>query len=234
MKKALFLTIFLLSLIAVIYGCTNEPKQVSVQENITEVKVIASCDDSNPCTEDIFNDLTKQCDHKKLDHCCGDKTCDSDERCNQETHKTICPQDCPQNCPGVLTIEEVGCEGNCIKGESSFLIDGDSKIKFQVKNIGELSVNEVKGSFKCTKPNENTFVGTNFMSSQSGVTFTNYFNKNMEKIDISGAPYGKDEADYSLEIKGKPTEEILLNCKTEVGSLTNTASVEFKIKLSSS
>ena len=102
MKKVLFFGFLLLFLILIISACTKSvqpPQQVQVQENITEVRVIASCDDNNNCTEDVFNNLTQQCEHTRGDHCCGDRVCDIPERCDQTTHKTNCPSDCPRECP---------------------------------------------------------------------------------------------------------------------------------------
>ncbi|MBI2148486.1 hypothetical protein HYU23_02305 [Candidatus Woesearchaeota archaeon] len=231
MKKSSILFLFIGVFTILLYACTPQPPQVPIKENVTEVKVIASCDDSNQCTEDLFNQLTQQCEHKRLDHCCGDRTCDSDERCDLNTHKTKCPEDCPRNCPVSIVTDNIECTGKCIKGEEMFLVDGDTKFTMKLQNIGELSANDITSSFRCIKTSGITFISSSTATEKSGITFRDYFNENDKKIYLSGAPYGKDSATYNLEIKGIPREEVMLICTVNINFIESPSSTEFKVKL---
>src|SRR3989344_4371599 len=127
--------------------CSNDPK---CAESGTEVK--ESCDDNNDCTSDSFNALTKQCEHEITLNCCGNKRCGETERCDEETHTTVCRDDCGLNCEGYLEIHKEGkqpsgfdfeCgDANCEEtGPNSFTIRGTTSIKTTVENIGEFSLN---------------------------------------------------------------------------------------------
>ena len=210
MKKSLLLIMSFI-LVLVLYACTtSKPQQVTVKENVSEVKVVASCNDDNPCTEDLFNQLTQECEHKRLNYCCGDRTCDANERCDQAKHKTVCPEDCPRECPGELALSNLECSGKCIKSEDKYIVDGDTKFTLQVQNIGELSINDVTSIFRCTKENGNIFVSTTTAKTKSGVSFKDYFNNEEKKISLTGIPYGKDKAKYTLEITGNPEEDVTM------------------------
>ncbi len=232
MKKVLF--ILLLSILAIVLAsCTsnNQTTDNNSQMPIKEVKVVASCEDNNACTEDIFNQLTQQCEHTRLDHCCGDSVCDSDERCNTNTHKTKCITDCKLACPGFLTITNTECTGKCTKTGNTFVINGDSKIIMELENVGEISVNDVTSNFKCIKENGNTFAATNGLMSNLGMTVKEYFNSGELKVQLSGLPYNKNKATYTLELNGIPQQQNTIKCDTNFGSLGVYVTNNFDIKL---
>lgn len=230
MKLKLLIGFFVISII-LLYGCTSTPNE-NTQMPVKEVKVIASCDDSNPCTEDVFNQLTQQCEHTRLDHCCGDGRCDADERCDQSTHQTICAKDCPRECPAFLSLNVIGCSGECTIDQDSFIIKGNSMINMQIQNIGEISLNDVVSTFKCTKENGNAFLSTNGATTNLGMSMKDYFNEGTSKVTLSGTPYGKNKASYTLKFDGTPQENLNLQCDLYAGYLGTYITKSIKVKLS--
>jgi len=74
-------------------------------------------------------------------------------------------------------------------------------------------------------------VSTTTATQGLGVAFKDYFNDAEKKIYLRGLDLGNDKATYTLELTGVPEQDILLNCKVNIGSLGNQAAAEFNIKL---
>lgn len=208
----------MLATILIFYGCSKSaevqpPQQVPISEPIREVKVIASCDDANNCTDDIFNNLTMQCEHRRLDHCCGDGVCDSNERCNISSRRTECPQDCALSCPGFIVVDENWvCNGKCLKAHDYYLIDGNAKFTVSLENKGELGLNGITSDFECTKSTGSILMSSTNNAPEAGVSFNGYFNSGDKDIYLSGQPYERNNATYTFELQGEPTENLNLKC----------------------
>ncbi len=171
-----------------------------------EVLDIQSCDDADPCTEDVFNTGREICEHSRMEICCGDGFCDFSERCDEETHNTVCPSDCPRTCPGVLTLSEFSCNGSCTFDGSNFIITGSSVLNIQLENIGELPLGSLSTSFACRNVGTNTiyYDERNEEDVYNGVFIKDYFDGNKNKVLIKGKPFPDDTAEYYLEITGVP------------------------------
>jgi len=48
---------------------------------------------------------------------------------------------------------------------------------------------------------------------------------------LTGIPYGKDKAKYTLEITGNPEEDVTMKCTINAVSIKGSASQEFNLKL---
>ena len=244
MKKYLLFSLLIVGLVLILYGCgSDDDSNGSLDQQLQDIEnqsnqiiqVINSCDDSNLCTEDIFNGLTKECEHRRLDHCCGDTVCDSDERCDAGTHKTICSQDCPRQCPAFVEIDDWECENNCLVAPDHFLVDGDAKFNLNLQNIGELALNDVTSSFRCFRKSGLEFFTDRNMQPKSGVLFRDHFNAGQEKVYLSGEYYGNNKASYTFEVVGTPTENLVLDCQTTFKTQSGYYAVkDIQIRLSTS
>lgn len=154
-------------------------------EEKCKVTVVATCDDGNECTEDIFNELTKQCEHKKIDVCCGNGKCEEGERCNLETAETSCPDDCELSCPAKVTMSKFTCDsGGCREtGENEFEITSNATIKVTLTNVGERATGKVNSIFVC--PGENPSLVSGDYKEIKGVRFSDYFNDGIQSETIS-------------------------------------------------
>ncbi len=71
------LPIVLILIIILLSGCTQEQNQPNEAQNL---KCNSSCDDKNPCTEDICSEQTNfKCEHKEIIPCCGNNKCEQGE-----------------------------------------------------------------------------------------------------------------------------------------------------------
>ncbi len=235
MKRVIIYGFLLFLLALAVYGCSKEvqpPAQVPVQENITQVQVIASCDDANACTEDIFNNLTQQCEHRRLDHCCGDSVCDIDERCDEASHQTKCAQDCPRECPAYVEFTEWQCTGSCFNAGPYYVIEADAKFTTDLTNIGEKSLNDIKSQFNCIRVGgSTTFYSDRSTQPKAGVIFKDHFNSADESIYLSGEIYGRNKASYTFEVEGEPTEDVQLTCSLTMTGLEFYHSSDININL---
>ena len=209
--------VVIIVILAIAFFSSRTPTETPKETDKT--KVIKSCDDSNPCTEDTFNELTDQCQYKTLATCCGNGKCEDKERCDLTTYQTKCPQDCPYECPAHTIVEEFTCGTlNCEKtAEDRFIIRGSTFIKALVQNKGEAGA-AISSQFKCG-------VGETTRISRDGddlfgITFRDSFgNNNDDLITLSGhqSETSNDKTDYKLkfDIDGleKPTD---LSCKVSL------------------
>ncbi len=172
-----------------------------------EVLDVNSCDDGDVCTEDTLDAETGKCTYERSESCCGDGFCDFSERCNEESHKTVCPSDCPRTCPGVLTVSEFTCEGECDTLEDeTFSITGNSLLQTRPENIGELPLSSISSSFSCRSA-ESGSIYYNEKSEKdvyNGVSIKDYFEGNKESVVLKGEPFPDTSIVYNLEITGSP------------------------------
>lgn len=216
--KTKYLLIFGFLVLLSLYGCSKE-EQPTVQETappiqgmvVEEVKTLPSCDDNNSCTEDKFNELTNECEHVKLERCCGDGVCDTAERCDLSIHSTICTNDCPKKCPAFVVVEEWKCEGKCFETQEHYSIDGDATLKTKLENIGELGTAEIFSFVNCVRPTGGEF-NTDGDYPIDGILIKGYFDNEEETVYLTGKPFGRNSADYTLEFKGKPEKDFRLKC----------------------
>ena len=145
-------------------------------EKCKAVAVIGTCDDKNDCTDDAFNELTKQCEHKTIENCCGNGKCETQEHCNLETYETGCSKDCPLECPAKVEISKFECANeNCKElSENTFVLNSPSSlIKATLTNIGERSSGNLNSEFRCDAGLSGTVSGDN--AKIKSVTFKDYF-----------------------------------------------------------
>jgi len=193
-------------------NCIDCKDRKDCKKDEEEVKVLkGKCDDGNECTKDIFNEVSKICSYEKIEGCCGNDICESGERCNEETHTTVCIEDCKAQCEPFVIIydkkdnrinqkESFTCgDENCIEVSSNeFKITGNSSITTTLENTGEKSTDIVTSNFKC--------VGEEFKALKNfenilGVTFSSYFNDKLGSLNgINSKISGNNYATYKLQI----------------------------------
>jgi len=206
-----------------IEGSEEQPAEQSETTEQTE-----SCEDGDACTKDSFNTLAKACQHIPIEHCCGDDICEASERCNEETHRTMCPDDCPVSCKGYLIVAEKGtditegdftysCFGDkCVKlDERDFTVTdktSSSGIKTFVVNIGEQAINYVASTFNCAELDaEYPQKATKDDEEINGILISDYFDSNDESVStINGAIHDDNFATYYMNFD---TTEIVKNTK---------------------
>jgi len=185
------------------------------EEDLTkEIPDDLSCDDNNDCTDDVLNEGTGKCVHKRLETCCGDGFCDFLERCNDKTHTTVCPSDCPRTCAGVLTLSEFSCEGSCTLNGDNFVVTGSSILKVQMENIGELPLSSLSSSFTCRQTDSNVvhYDEKNEKEIYNNITIKDYFEGDKNKVVLKGNYFPNNTASYYLEISGIPEKTRLFLC----------------------
>lgn len=206
MKVQYILIATLLIAIILFSGCAKQSENTgtSTEKEATpatpaEKEVVkTNCDDNNPCTTDIYNELTNQCEHEVKETCCGNGKCETGERCNEATHKTDCVADCGRTCPAFLVISStegaaesevsaLQCSGdNCEKIDAnSFRITGNSAISTNIFNLGEYASSTITSNFYCSGDGVSA---TKDRQGIRGVIFKDYFDNNLESLSsLSGA-----------------------------------------------
>jgi len=186
------------------------------QQQQKQEKVINTCDDSNPCTDDAFNEKTMQCEHNKLSKCCGNRICEDGERCDPEKGYTLCASDCPLECPAKVTVSKFSCAtSKCQEtSENTFTITGSSVIKADLENIGEKGTSMITSRFKCGKGG--TDVVSHDKDTLFGITFRDYFKEGDDNIYLSGrqSETGGNKAEYKIAFDiTKLEQETDLDCE---------------------
>ena len=218
--KLKYILLFSLAVILLfIYGCSKEPTPVvettqPVAPVVPNITTIPSCDDVDSCTDDLFNQLTQECEHKKLDRCCGDGLCDVSERCNYTIHTTVCPDDCPRECPAFVQVSDFGCEGNCYKTKDYFVVDGNTVFKSKLENIGELPLGSILSGFTCFRlGSSSTYYEDGYDNVRDGIKMNGHFNEdNEDTIFLTGKTFLQNTVNYYLEITGDPDDDVELSC----------------------
>ena len=154
---------------------------------------------------------------------CGDGKCVDNERCDPNTHQTICPKDCTLECPAFMKVSEFSCatEASCKQTSSnSFTIIGSSVIQTTVENIGERGSGDITTRFKC---------GVTDLSVVSrdgdqlfGITFRDYFNSADETVSLSGwqSETGSNKGIYKFAFDIPKLERpVDLNCEISLQAL---------------
>src|SRR3989338_1503863 len=205
MKKVL-ISLILLSLI-VIAACT--PKTETPNNDQTQIKT--DCSDSNECTTDSFNELTKQCEHVTKENCCGNAVCEPSEReCDFSTYQTKCVQDCNAICPAKVVVNNDAStnqhefsfkcsDSNCKQiTDSEFEITGLSSIQTTLVNLGEMSSSAITSNFDCKK--DSSLLANADGDSFKGIIFKDYFNNNEENLDsLNSRIQSNNKATYYLQ-----------------------------------
>jgi len=205
-----------------LYGC-SEKEQPQTQEvppiqgrAVQEFSVIPSCDDNNACTEDIFNELTQECEHKKLERCCGDGVCDMSERCDYTIHSTVCPDDCPRECPPFVVISDWGCDGDCYKTADYYIVNGDTKFKLTLENVGETILADIKSSYFCSVGEGVRYYSDGDRATRNGMIVKSYFNDDEDQkttfLFLTGINYLQNKGEFTLEFTGTPEKDLRLTC----------------------
>ncbi len=233
MKKTLIYLI-LLSLI-IIAACT--PKTETPNNDQTQIKT--DCSDSNDCTIDSFNELTKECEHKVNPTCCGNNLCEPSEReCDFSTYQTKCLKDCNVVCPAKVVMNNDGSNNNqelsfkcsdlscTYLGDNKFEITGLSYIQTTLVNIGEKSTSSITSSFECKKAS--LLVANADGDSFKGIIFKDYFNSNEEKLDsLNSRIPGNNKATYFLQIDATKRElPTNLTCTMALNSQTDFKNIQ--------
>lgn len=248
--KKLILSFLVLALLIFIASCTKTetPKVVCgdsicdqaescscddcKSEEKCKISIIGTCDDKNSCTEDIFNELTKQCEHKTLKTCCGNDECEENERCNKGTYETLCPSDCPYECPAKVTPSKFECASeNCKElSEDNIEISGNAVIKSTMTNIGERGSSKLTSEFRCDGGSLGMIKGDN--SKIKGITFKDYFGNNEETAMInSRISKLSNTLDYNVEFTKANTSPLNINCVAVIQD-SETVDLSQKITLS--
>ncbi len=214
-------------------NATENVSDDSLKENADDEEAfeIPSCDDNNDCTDDVFNEATGKCEYKRLETCCGDGFCDFSERCNDETHMTVCPLDCPRTCAGVLTLSEFSCEGRCTLNEDNFIVTGSSILKSQMENIGELPLSSLSSSFTCRRIDSNViyYDEKNEKDVYNNISMKDYFEGDENKVVLKGNYFPNNTALYYLEINGVPEKTRLFICTIRFTGGATYYSTEIKL-----
>lgn len=241
--KKVFVPIILVLFIflALASGCIDRTKETSTTETVqepaepTQVEgeptTKSTCDDGNPCTKDVYNELTNECEHTATKNCCGNDICESGERCDEESHLTVCVEDCTRTCPPFLVVHKtesgketdvfaMSCGGSGCQqtDENKFRITDSSKVKTMITNIGERSSSDIRSNFMCWSGDEQAIVDGRKVK---GVVFEDYFNDNQNELRyINPVQSEGNSATYYLSFN---TDEMsgpfLANCKIFIRSI---------------
>ncbi len=197
-------------------GATSIEETETPVEQSETTEQTESCEDGDACTKDLFNTLAKVCQHVPIAHCCGDGICEASERCNDETHRTVCPDDCSILCKGYLIVAETevaavegdftySCFGSkCVKlDEKDFTITdktSNSGIKTFVVNIGEQVASHVTSTFYCAELDaEFPQKATKDSNKINGVSISDYFDSGDESAStVNGIIHDSNFATYHM------------------------------------
>ncbi len=209
-----------------------------------ETEIKSSCDDDNPCTTDVFNELTKECEYKTTDSCCGNNVCEADERCDETTHQTVCAEDCTLTCPAYLIVHKPGdetqtentfiCENpiNCEQiSENNFKISGVGKttLTTTVTNIGERAANVITSKFYCDYEGREAKYDDEHVN---GIVFWDFFeNKEQNRFEnLNAHQSGDNSMAYILDIDmtDKVASEADVSCRIVLNSedFSNTQTIK--------
>jgi hypothetical protein len=145
---------------------------------------------------------------------CGDKKCESFERCNFSTFTTGCVQDCSYTCPQKVIISShvsdmssmdaafVCNDSTCTQmSNNNFLFKGSSAIKTFLVNVGELRSNRLTANFFCSDMADPAVRATRDGDVASGVMFSSYFTTDhLQNVELDGNQLGKNKADFYLTL----------------------------------
>ena len=203
------------------------------QEKCKAVAVIGTCDDKNDCTDDAFNELTKQCEHKTIENCCGNGKCETQEHCNLETYETGCSKDCSLECPAKVEISKFECANeNCKElSENTFALNSPSSlIKATLTNIGERSSGNLNSEFRCDAGLSGVVSGDN--ATIKKIKFRDYF-ADGDETTIVNSKVSKisNNLDYSINFEINNEAPFNLDCTAIIQDGVNVDFVE-KISLS--
>ncbi|MEW6062853.1 MAG: hypothetical protein AB1571_00575 [Nanoarchaeota archaeon] len=226
----LLIILLLIPLVLFIAACEQ------AQQKQQEEKVVNTCDDNNPCTDDVFNEKTMQCEHNKLSKCCGNRICEEGERCNPEVGYTICSSDCPLECPAKATVSKFSCAtSKCQQtSENTFTITDSSVIEADLENIGERGTDLITSRFKCGKGE--TDLVSHDKDNLFGISFRDYFNNNEDTIYLSGrqSETGGNKAKYKFAFDITKLEKATdLDCEISlqaIPALNNIQTVHLSFK----
>ena len=171
------------------------------------------CDDLNECTTDSYNEATQSCAHEFATNCCGNGKCELEERnCDEVTHTTNCPKDCKFNCPASLIIKKsiegetsdnfpYACEVNCdeVNVNNFKLSNKTGSIKTIIKNIGEITSGTITSSFYCYREGNPSNKLERDCDTTNGISVRDYFNNNLDTVNIKGKVAGNNTAIYYLK-----------------------------------
>lgn len=224
MKRAACFIFFIFVAIFLVSGCAGKEKAAetgtslpSTTEPKTQETVKTTCDDDNACTTDVFNALTKTCEYKIIENCCGNKRCEETERCDAVMHRTNCIPDCTLLCPAFLIIHttETGITSDDFSysnygdgleqlDENDFATTGKNSkmgIKTVLTNLGERSTKLITSTFYCQELEviENVRQQANFDGETiRGIKFTDYFGNNLQDLELNSAAAGNNSVTYYL------------------------------------
>jgi len=167
---------------------------------------------------------------------CGDGICDADERCDETSHRTVCPEDCGITCGSYVKLSEPSCEGSCSVSGNEITVTGDSKIKITLENLGERATSQIKGHFKCEYASDGSLYVRDGSGEKNGYTWEDYFEGvtgNKDEVSINSAITGNNEAVYIFSLKGNTKVNRDLNCRNSFSStdFDVAKSVKYTLKL---
>jgi len=224
MKRAVCFIFLVFVAVFLVSGCASKSKTTETgstlpstvtEKETTEVK--SDCSDDNACTTDTFNTLTKTCEHKLIENCCGNGRCEESERCNEVTHRTNCIPDCKLLCEAYLIIHKTeagitsddfsyssyGTKIEQIDEKDFATSDKESSmgVKTVLTNLGERSTKPITSTFYCQELNaiDNSRQQVNFDGETiRGIKFTDYFGNNLQTVELNSAAAGNNSITYYL------------------------------------
>jgi len=162
---------------------------------------------------------------------CGDGVCSADERCDEDSHLTVCVEDCGRTCPAYLIMHKtaegtdndyfaMSCGGDfCEQTDvNKFRVNGNTRVKTIITNIGEESSSPVRSSFLCWSGESSVFSDKDKIN---GVVFEDYFNDGENEVKfINPIQSVNNSAVYYLAFDtSNMTEGFIATCKITIHSV---------------
>lgn len=149
---------------------------------------------------------------------CGDRICAEDEKCDEITHSTVCPEDCGIQCGASVTISGPTCEGSCSVSGSTVTVTGSSRVMFTLENSGERAAESVSSSFKCDYPDGSGLYFKTDLGDKNGYKWHDYFSNGNEEDSVNSAITGNNKLIYTLNLAGSTEKAREVVCRTSFSS----------------
>jgi len=236
MKKEVIIIFSILFLILFINGCSKGQIQETVEQSEEAIEPEQMIEEVK---EEVSEkpEVAEVQEEAKVPDTCGNNKCEPEERCDEQTHTTICRVDCNLQCEAFLTFHEEGKnqEENNLKcfealnceerGDNKFKIKGDTKLIMVVENFGEKISSPISSDFHCNKGSSS--IATNDNDESSGIKFSDSF-EGKESISLSGKYKEDNKIDYEFKMEYiNLTKTFDADCSISISSSKHGSKVEF-------
>lgn len=149
---------------------------------------------------------------------CGDNICAEDEKCDEITHRTVCPDDCGIQCGAYVTISGPTCDGSCSVSGITVTVTGSSRIMFSLENSGERAAESVSSSFKCDYPDGSGLYFKTDLGDKNGYKWHDYFGNGDEQGIVNSVITGNNKLIYTLNLAGSTEKAREVVCRSSFSS----------------